>query len=131
MQGKRLAHILLMHAKPFATVLDAVIALDHDRNFVAKPTNAEIRHDQARGSRQSQAKMLVLRMAVPLAGRRFQDMSCGLAAGRDAPAVPLQEKSRFRLGARKTELARIHRGAPGGMIGSQRAQAFGNSPQIE
>jgi uncharacterized membrane protein YgaE (UPF0421/DUF939 family) len=36
MQGQRLAHILLMHANPVAAALNAVIALDHDRNFVAK-----------------------------------------------------------------------------------------------
>jgi hypothetical protein len=130
MESQGLAHILLMHTEPFAVALNAVIALDHDRNFVAKTADAGIRHDQTGGCCQLQTEMLVLRMAVPLAGggAGYGLSACGR---KECPPATLKQKGRLGLGAGQTELARIRRGAPCGVIGPQRAQALGDIVFLE
>src|ERR1019366_2379989 len=115
-----------MDANPFARTVNTVIALDHDRDLVAKTVDAGIGHNEPGGPRQPQAEMLVFRVAVPLASGRFKDMGCWCTTGRNAPPAVLKQKSRLWLGSRKAELARICRGAPCGVIGSQYTEAFGN-----
>src|SRR5882757_261279 len=65
-------------------------------------------------------------MAVEMSRRRFQNMCRWYAAGRNAPALVLQEQCGFRLGAGETELPCITRQPPSGMIVAQYLKALRN-----
>ncbi len=60
--------------------------------------------------------MLVLGVTIEVACRRFQNVGGRYAAGRNAPFAVSEDKSSFRLGARKAELTRIAGQTPGSMI---------------
>src|SRR5581483_2320738 len=75
--------------------------------------------------------MLVLRMAIELAGRRLQDVGGRRPPRGHAPAIVLVEKSGLGLSAGKAELAGVARDAPGGVIGAERLKTLGDATLVE
>ena len=104
----------------------AVIPLDDNRNLVLKMHDARIHNGQAESARELQAEMFIFGVAFKFAGRRFENMCRGNAAGRHAPFLVLEEQGRFRLGARQAELAGIAGSAPSGLVFTQGSQALGD-----
>src|SRR5262249_34976575 len=113
-----LADVLLVDANNVVALVLPVVAFDDDGDLVLEPHDLRLRNRQAESACQCEADVLVLRMAVELAGRRLQDMRGGQTSGRNAPAATLQQQSGLRLRSGEAELTGIVRQPPGSMIGA-------------
>ena len=105
-----------MHPRdPVAEAL-TIIALDHDSDLVPEAFDARRRRRNAEATREQQAEVLVLGVAVEGHAGRFEYVGRGQSARRHAPSTVLPHKGGLGLGAGEAELARIPRRSPGRLI---------------
>ena len=112
MNAERLAHILLMDARPLSSIAYPVITLNNDGDLIAEVLNCGVWDDQPGGSGQLQREVLVLRVTIPFTRGRFENMRCWNAARGNTPPFAFEKKSRLGLRPSQAELTRVLRTAP-------------------
>ena len=86
---------------------DPIVSLDDYGCLLAEAAHQGSRGGNAKGSRESQAEVLVLAVPGEAGNRGLQDVGRGCHAMRDAPAAVLKEQGSLRLCPREAELPHI------------------------
>src|SRR5260370_11749655 len=101
---ERLTGVLLMHTQDVVASVLTVIALDDDGDFLSEPHDFRLRGGEAKTACKPEADVLVLGVAIEMAGWRFPDVRRRDAPGGDAPTIILQEQGGLWLGSGAAEL---------------------------